>query len=144
MAENNPINYTDTGVLVVAVTSAGGALPVEGALVTVRGADKDDAGVFGAVYTGRDGKTPNIVLPTAPASQSASPGILQPYAAYNIEVNKAGYYPQSYLGVPIFAGNTSIQPVNLIALSEHRGKIETPFGCDDENCEGVNPCGGEK
>ena len=140
MTENNPVSNTDTGILVVSVSSAGGALPVERALVTVRGAEKLDAGVFCAVYTDRDGKTPNIILPTVPAGQSASPGVLHPYATYNIEVNKEGYYPQSYLNVPIFAGNTSIQPVNLIALSEYRGKIDIPFGC--ENDEDPESCGG--
>lgn len=140
MVDNNPTNYTDTGILVVFVTSASGALPVERALVTVRGADKSDAGVFAAVYTNRDGKTPNLILPTAPASESESPGNPRPYASYNIEVNKEGYYPQSYMNVPIFAGNTSIQPVNLIAMSEYQSRIDLPFGC--ENDEDPEACGG--
>ena len=64
-------NYSATGTLIVAVSTAGGALPVEGALVTVRGSKPENSGVLSVVTTDRSGRTPRITLPAPPAADSA-------------------------------------------------------------------------
>ena len=119
-------NYNTTGTLIVAVSAASGALPIEGALVTVKGSTNENAGVLSVVTTDRSGRTPRITLPAPPAAESESPGIEKPYATYNVDVDKNGFFPQSFTNVPIFAGTTSIQPVNLIPLTEYGGAAQNP------------------
>lgn len=115
-------NYTATGNLLVTVTTAGGALPIEGALVTIRSDEKSSSGVLSVMTTDQSGRTPRIALPTPPAADSESPGKERPYAVYIIEVDKENYVPRSYQNVPVFAGTTSIQPVNLIPTTEYGGE----------------------
>ena len=55
--------YTATGTLIVTVFTANGALPVEGALVTVKGSSREDSGVISVVTTDRSGRTPRIARP---------------------------------------------------------------------------------
>lgn len=121
-----PKEYTSTGTLIVSVYTAGGALPIEGALVTIRGANQNGSGVISVLYTDQSGNTPRISLPAPPASSSESPGSATPFATYNVEVDKENFYPRSFINVPIFAGTTSIQPANLIPKTEYEGQAIIP------------------
>lgn len=121
-----PKEYTSTGTLIVSVYTAGGALPIEGALVTIRGANQNGSGVISVLYTDQSGNTPRISLPAPPASTSESPGSATPFATYNVEVDKENFYPRSFINVPIFAGTTSIQPANLIPKTEYEGQAIIP------------------
>lgn len=132
-----PTAYTATGSLIVSVFTAGGALPVPDALVTVRFSDQANSGVLTVLYTDQSGNTPRITLPAPPAAASESPGNAVPYAKYNIEVDKEGFYPRSFSEVPVFADTTSIQPVNLLPVSEYEGQ-STPPG-DMNVTESQNP-----
>ena len=132
-----PKEYTSTGTLIVSVYTAGGAIPVEGALVTIRGGQQESSGVLSILYTDQSGNTPRITLPAPPASESEAPGTEKPYATYNIEVDKENYYPRSFINVPVFSGTTSIQPVNLVPLTEYNQDMLRP---DASNItEGQNP-----
>lgn len=132
-----PKDYTSTGTLVVSVFTAGGALPVEDALVIIRGSEQGGSGILTVLYTDQSGNTPRITLPTPPASESESPGVPKPYATYNIEVDKENFYPRSFINVPVFAGTTSIQPVNLIPMTEYNQDALRP---DSSNItESQNP-----
>lgn len=119
-------NYSTTGTLIVTVSTAGGALPIEGVLVTVRGSTPESSGVISVTETDRSGRTPRILLPTPPAAESEKPGNEKPYATYSIDVEKAGFFHQSFVNVPLFAGTTSIQPVNLYPLTEYAGEAQDP------------------
>lgn len=121
-----PKEYTAVGTLIVSVYTAGGAIPIEGALVTVRGASQNGSGVISVLYTDQSGNTPRISLPAPPASSSESPGSATPFATYNVEVDKENFYPRSFINVPIFAGTTSIQPANLIPKTEYEGQAIIP------------------
>ena len=105
------------GYLTVAVYTAGNALPVEGATVTVRGADDGNRTLVRTATTDRSGKTPAIPLPTSEAGASLTPGGPRPYAVYDILVTREGYYVHENRAAPIFAGVNSIQPVELIPLA---------------------------
>lgn len=120
-----PQEYTSTGTLIVSVFTAGGALPIEGALVTISGGE-NQGGVIRVLYTDQSGNTPKITLPAPPASASESPGNSTPFAKYNIEVDKENFYPRSFINVPIFSGTTSIQPANLIPKTEYEGDALVP------------------
>ena len=131
--------YSATGTLIVTVSTAGGALPVEGALVTVRGSTPESSGVLSVLSTDRSGRTPRIALPAPPAADSEKPGAEKPYATYNIEVDKDGFFHQSFTNVPLFAGTTSIQPVNLYPLTEYAGDAQDPNPRRTDESDAENP-----
>ena len=110
------------GYLIVHVTTARGAIPLEGAEVLVRDYSPEFAENRGDVrlslISDRDGNTARVSLPTPPVGQSLSPGTVQPFSIYNLEVRLDGYRSQIYYALPIFAGITAVQPVDMIPLSE--------------------------
>ncbi len=114
-------NDTEKGYLKIIVTEAGGTIPIKGALVVITEYGDDDGESVNVLYsltTDESGYTPTVALDAPVKSESMMPGAYQPYALYNINVVFDGYYPVESVGVPVFAGVTSIQPVNLLPLSE--------------------------
>ena len=75
----------ENGYITVNVRTAGGALPVENAVVTV----KDSGGAILAVFfTDRDGKTPRLKVLAPPRANSESPGAASPpFFNYNIDTD---------------------------------------------------------
>ena len=116
---------TGQGKLVFQITTAGGAIPLEGAEVTLRQSrGPTDAGgdVLSVLYSGRDGKTEVLPLPAPARGYSLEPardGAPVPYALYNADVRMDGFYKQSYIRIPVFDGITSIQRASLIPLPEN-------------------------
>ena len=100
------------GFLEVVVKTAGGALPLENARVSIYEYLPENE-------TGENGKTPRVALPTKDKSLSLTFGNKSPYTVYNIGVSKDGYYNNNYLKVPLFQGVSSIQPVELSPLYEY-------------------------
>ena len=124
---------TGQGYLVVHVTTARGAIPLEGAQVSVRKSAEGDGipkgDVIATLVSGRDGNTPSLPLPAPPRSNSMQPSQQKPYEPYHIEVSSDGYYRQSYANVPIFDGIAAIQPADLIPLPENgRTDSRSPDG----------------
>ena len=75
--QNNNSEMTGTGYLVTRVTTALGAIPVEGATVTVRdgmSSINDRGAVIATLTTNKDGLTPKIKLPAPAVLNSTSPG----------------------------------------------------------------------
>ena len=116
---------TGQGKLVFQITTAGGAIPLEGAEVTLRQSrGPTDAGgdVLSVLYSGRDGKTEVLTLPAPARGYSLEPardGAPVPYALYNADVRLRGFYDQSYIRIPVFDGITSIQRASLVPLPEN-------------------------
>ena len=108
-------NSENIGFLIVRVTTAIDAIPISGALVTISKICDGENRNFKSVTTNISGRTESIALEAPLASNSQSPGPSgDAFSTYNIQVEKEGYYTANYLGVPIFAGITSIQTVKLI------------------------------
>ena len=121
------------GYLIVHVTTARGAIPLEGARVTVRHAEPmgntPRGDVIASQISGRDGNTPPLSLPAPPRANSQQPSNKKPYEPYHIEVSLEGFFKQSYANVPIFDGIAAIQPADLIPLPENgRTDSRTPDG----------------
>ena len=122
---SNTRPMTGQGRLVFQITTAGGAIPLEGAEVTLRQSrGPTDAGgdVLSVLYSGRDGKTEVLTLPAPARGYSLEPardGAPVPYALYNADVRMDGFYKQSYIRIPVFDGITSIQRASLIPLPEN-------------------------
>lgn len=107
------------GYLVVRVSTARGAIPVEGAEVIVRKSDLNDSDIIVSMISSNAGLTPHISLPAPPRALSESPGNIKPFSTYNIEVRADGYSMQHYNEVPIFDGITSYQNAILIPLPDN-------------------------
>ena len=120
------------GFLRVIVRTAGGALPVEGAAVDIYGRDpgNGNTGLLYSLETGIDGLTPPVELPAPPRAESLTPGTPTPFARYNVEIRKDGYNRVTNLGVPVFDGIVSTQPVLLLptVLGDETGEdiVESP------------------
>ena len=120
------------GFLRVIVRTAGGALPVEGASVDIYGSDPENGntGLLYSLETGIDGLTPPVELPAPPRAESLTPGTPTPFARYNVEIRKDGYNRVTNLGVPVFDGIVSTQPVLLLptVLGDETGEdiVESP------------------
>lgn len=118
-----PNEMTGMGYLIVRATTARGAIPLEGANVTVRNRlpefeeGRGDAVV--SSVTDRSGNTQRIALPAPPRAASETPGDAKPYSTYDIEVFADGYYQHRYYGIPIFDGITAVQQADLIPLPEN-------------------------
>ncbi len=110
MPENN------YGFIKVRVTTAGGALPVERAVVTVKDQNEQILAVY---FTDSAGLTPTLKVLAPPIELSEAPGsATPPYYSYNIDTDKAGFVSVRNIGAPVYPGITSIQPVELIPLSD--------------------------
>ena len=117
------------GILVVAVSAAGGAYPIPAATVLVESDDEYDRVATIARLTDRDGLTEEILLPTPPRALSLSPeGRELPYASYRIFVRKEGYYDKLVRNVPMFEGVRATLPVNLIPDTLYDSATSGPMG----------------
>ena len=125
MSNQTSKEYTSAGTLIVSVFTAGGAVPIEGATVTVSGGE-NNGGVLRVLTTDQSGNTPKITLPAPPAYTSESPGYTAPFAKYNVEIQKENFYPRNFINVPVFSDTTSIQPANLIPKTEYEGEALVP------------------
>ena len=131
-----------TGYLIVQVSTAGGAIPLPGAMVTVRDYDpetgQDVGNVIATMRTDRSGKTQRLSLPAPARALSQSPGsAILPYALYSIDVKTGRYFENYYASVPIFDGVVAVQPAVLQALpdsefSDNRG-YDTQLFYESEN-----------
>ena len=134
------------GYIIVRVSTAGGTIPLENAMVTIYNATDLESGIVAVRYTNQSGKTDKIPLNAPPRSLSESPdnGGVRPYSVYNVEVTSEGYYDSFNLEVPIFDGVTSILPVSLIPLSGYNSNEVVPdIGIDVVDREPPLSNGGE-
>ena len=111
------MNYENFGNMRIRAYTAGGALPVEGALVKIYGSDDYNKDTVYSILTDVDGITKEIALPAPPKVYSASPGAKEsPYSVYNVEIAKDGFYPKRIDNVPIFNGIRALLPIEMIPL----------------------------
>ncbi|MBE6596456.1 MAG: hypothetical protein E7641_02190 [Ruminococcaceae bacterium] len=108
------------GYLIVKVSTARGAIPIEGASVNIRASNSESSDIIYTLVTDSEGKTEKISLPTPPRALSESPGNVAPYALYDIDVFKEGYADLFIHKVPLFGSITAIQPAILIPLPDNR------------------------
>ena len=121
-----------SGYLIIKVSTASGAIPVENVTVVIQGNDPDNQGIFISKVTNRDGLTEKITLSAPDGSLSSAPNpTLRPYSTYNIDVYKEGYYPQHYNNVPIFAGITAVQNARIIPVAEF--DAQNPYYTQSQN-----------
>lgn len=125
------------GSLIVQVLTAGGALPLAGASVTI--SDAGDGWISEEIRltTESAGLTERVPLPAPPKDMSLSPTVRLPYARYNINVTYPGHIPYNAKNVPVFSGVNSRQTVNMIPFSSF-DKEETYPRFPDTDGSGEN------
>ena len=106
------------GYLIVSVRAGEGGIPLEGALVTLRGGDATEGDAIASFITDQSGNTPRITLPAPPRINSESPNGGKPYASYSADISLDGYFTNLYTNIPIFDTITSVQTAYLIPLPE--------------------------
>ena len=116
------------GIFTVRAYTAGGGLPVEGAIVRIFGAEEINRNISHSLLTDKDGSTREIQLPAPTRNKSLSPDPTGPaYSLYNVEVDKEGFYSKKIFGSSVFAGVKSLLLVNMIPVSDG-GKSDYPRG----------------
>ena len=139
---NNQEMSTGYGYMIVRVSTARGAIPLENATVTVSNYDPEFEGGRGdiiSVYaTNRSGLTDRFALPAPPRELSMSPGNGKSYQSYNLTVTKEGYADQQYINVPVFEGITAVQNADLIPLPENGQTDRYQYGAE-QFFESENP-----
>lgn len=112
------MNYENFGNIRIRTYTAAGALPIDGVLVKIYGADEYNRDVTYSLITDENGITKEISLPAPPRAYSAAPGAKEmPYSVYNVELSKSGFYPKRIDNVPIFNGIDAVLPIEMIPLS---------------------------
>ena len=115
------------GYLIVEAKTADGALPIQGAQVTVT-STPGEGNIKITVETNLSGRTERLVLPTASRNLSQSASNPQKYLTYHVSVMADGYYPFEANLVPVFVGVTTLQPAMLIARSAYESDSVYPRG----------------
>ena len=110
------------GYISVSVRTAGGALPVQGALITV--SRTDDGSVIAVTLSDDGGMGESIELPAPPKENSLSPGDKEVSSLYTVDTDKEGYYHVINAGIPVFDGVTAIQQVLLVPIAKGSNKLE--------------------
>lgn len=106
------------GYLKVMVTAADNALPILGVSVTVTSGTGVSAVLLNKQTTDGAGETVSIELPAPSKELSLSPGNGSTFAKYNVRADFPGYYTVENIDVPVFDGQVSMQPIQMIPLPE--------------------------
>ena len=135
-------NSEGMGYMIVRVTTARGAIPLEGATVTVSDYfDEDKKERGNAIYTlktNASGLTDKLALPAPPRELSMAPGNGKSYQSYILTVTKEGFADQKYINVPVFEGITAIQNADMVPLPENGQTDRAQYG-SGRFFEGENP-----
>ena len=121
----NDYGNESIGYLVIKVSTARGAIPLENAAVSVRGKPESSSGILYSLRTDSSGLTPRVSLPTPPKSLSQSPGNPTPFSLWDIDVFCDGFISAHYTSVPVYPDVTSIQNADLTPLPEGFSKGDT-------------------
>lgn len=109
------------GYITVSVRTAGGAIPVEGASITIKSSNGAESNIIAVMLTDSGGVSDIVALPAPPKENSLSPGQGPVCSYYTIDTDRSGYYSVVNSNVPIFDGITSVQQVLLVPVAGGNG-----------------------
>ena len=121
----NASSNESLGYLIVRVSTARGAIPLQNATVSVRGSTTQNSGIIYSLETDESGLTPKLPLPAPPRNNSLSPNGEVAFSLWNIDVFSKGFVSAHYLNVPVYSEITSVQSAELVPLGEGFAKSET-------------------
>lgn len=114
------------GYITVNVRTAGGALPVEGAVITIRSEEAGGGTVIAVLITDSAGVSDIVELPAPPKENSMQPGNNNVSSFYTVDTDREGYYHVVNEHIPVFDGVTAIQQVLLVPVAGGRDDL-TPY-----------------
>lgn len=110
--------------LVFQLSTARSALPVQGAAVLVT---DPVTGRTTRLTTDQSGRTRVLCVTAPPLSWSQSPGNEgRPYSIYHADIRAEGFTPVRLTGIQVFAGQQSLQTVEMIPYEEGGNALNTP------------------
>ena len=110
--------------LIFQLSTARSALPVQGASVLVT---DPITGRNTRLTTDQSGRTHVLCVTAPPLSWSQSPGNDgRPYSIYHADIRVEGYVPVRLTGIQVFAGQQSLQTVEMIPCEGGKSMTNTP------------------
>ena len=110
--------------LIFQLSTARSALPVQGASVLVT---DPITGRNTRLTTDQSGRTHVLCVTAPPLSWSQSPGNDgRPYNIYHADIRAEGYVPVRLTGIQVFAGQQSLQMVEMIPCEGGKSMTNTP------------------
>lgn len=110
--------------LIFQLSTARSALPVQGASVLVT---DPITGRSTHLTTDQSGRTRVLCVTAPPLSWSQSPGNDgRPYSIYHADIRAEGYVPVRLTGIQVFAGQQSLQMVEMVPCEEGESITNTP------------------
>lgn len=109
------------GYLIVKVSTARGAIPLEDATVSIRAEGAKSAGIVYSLETNSSGLTRRLPLPAPSRALSQEPrqsANSLPYSLWSVDVFCKGFISAKYISVPVYSGVTSIQSAELVPVPE--------------------------
>lgn len=110
---------SDEATITIYAYTARQGLPVVDADVTISRVFEGRSVLHFFTTTGISGETVPRAVPAPPREWTQAPGYEHPYANYSIQVDAPGYYTVENINVPVFGGEASIQPVEMIPIPEN-------------------------
>ncbi len=110
-----------TGYITVNVRTAGGALPVEGAMITIKASSDGNDTVIAVMISDAGGASDVIALPTPPKENSLTPNGGEVSSMYTVDADKDGYYHVVITSVPVYDGVTTVQQILLVPIALGNG-----------------------
>lgn len=113
--EEETPDVSGTGYIKAEVTTGGGAVPIENAVVLITKKENGKTYLLKMLISDESGSTETVALPAPNVSFSETPDPTEkPFANYYISAYADGFYAENDMEVPVFSGVKSIQPIALI------------------------------
>lgn len=110
--------------LIFQLSTARSALPVQGASVLVT---DPITGRNTRLTTDQSGRTRVLCVTAPPLSWSQTPGSDgRPYSIYHADIRAEGYVPMRLTGIQVFAGQQSLQMVEMVPCEGGKSMTNTP------------------
>ena len=110
--------------LIFQLSTARSALPVQGASVLVT---DPITGRNTRLTTDQSGRTHVLCVTAPPLSWSQTPGNDgRPYSIYHADIRAEGYVPMRLTGIQVFAGQQSLQTVEMVPCEGGKSMANTP------------------
>ncbi len=123
MPEKNEKTEQKKGNIIVEVTTARGAVPLNGVTVVIDRFDKNDPmgrkELIAVRETNQSGRTDPVAVFAEERELSLEPGQNDPFFTYYVSAKEKGYAPVKDRPVDVFSGEISILKIDLIPKPEN-------------------------
>ena len=108
------------GYVMARVYTSEAEIPIENAVLTVESASKEGGYLYGLRTTDATGKTTPVPVEAPDIIESLTPGRDVPYTTVNVRISHPQYISKYITGVPVFAGQVSVEQAPMLPLDNNR------------------------